>query len=125
MMCKYRKEDEESCNANAMKDSDYCFMHNPEVIDERTEARIKGGSHKIIKPELDEIKIENVQDIIQLLAKTINEVRKGDIDTRRANCIGYLANYIIKAMEVGKLESEVEELYEKLVPKKDSFLYEE
>ena len=30
MQCKFEKKDTTRCNANSMRESDYCFTHNPD-----------------------------------------------------------------------------------------------
>lgn len=39
-----------------------------------------------------------------LLSDTIDDVRTGRLDPKVANTIGYLANVLVRALEVGKLE---------------------
>jgi hypothetical protein len=48
--------------------------------------------------------IETVRDVCDLLSTTINDVRKGRLDPKIANTVGYLASVLVKAMEVGDLE---------------------
>ena len=42
--------------------------------------------------------------LVELLGETINQVRKGQIDPRISNAIGYLSGIMLKAMEQGDLE---------------------
>ncbi|MFH1694521.1 MAG: hypothetical protein ABH880_02090 [Patescibacteria group bacterium] len=79
----------------------------------------KGGmaTRKILKP-LSYVEVENLRDVVDLLATTINEVRTGLVEIRTANCIGYLSGHLIKAFEVAELEfriSRIEVAMEEIV----------
>jgi hypothetical protein len=41
---------------------------------------------------------------VQLLGETINQVRRGGIDLRVANCVGYLSGILLAALEKGQME---------------------
>ena len=45
-----------------------------------------------------------------MLSDTINQVRKGQIDPRVANAVGYLSNILIKALEQTEMEKRIEGL---------------
>jgi hypothetical protein len=48
--------------------------------------------------------------VTALLSDTINRVRKGDLDVRVANTVGYLAGVLLKSLEVGDLEDRLTQL---------------
>jgi hypothetical protein len=48
--------------------------------------------------------------VVRLILETINQVRKGAIDPRVANAVGYLANVVIKALEQDELEARIKKL---------------
>ena len=111
--CRAKKPDGSSCQAAALPGSDFCFFHDPDRADERQAARSFGGSRnrmKTLDAAAPDIKIESCQDVVRLISETINQVRKGDIDPRIANAIGYLSNVLIKAAEMGDLEDRIEDL---------------
>ena len=56
------------------------------------------------------MKVEDCGDVVALISETINQVRKGMIDPRVANSVGYLANVLIKAFEQDELETRIERL---------------
>ena len=110
MQCKYIKEDKSLCQANAMKDSLFCYLHNPEVPDEEKKlAQVKGGMGNIVKLEevLPEIRIEKAKDVVTLLQDTITRVRSSQMDIRVANTIGFLCGHLIKAIEVAEIDQRV------------------
>jgi hypothetical protein len=46
-----------------------------------------------------------VGDVTDLLGETINQVRRGQIDPRAANTLGYLATALLKALQQGDTEA--------------------
>ncbi|HLL60219.1 MAG TPA: hypothetical protein VK338_00735 [Candidatus Nitrosocosmicus sp.] len=110
MQCNYIKENKELCQANAMKDGLFCYLHNPDISDEEKKlAQVKGGKGNIVKLDesLPEIKVDKAKDVVLLLEDTVNKVRSGAMDIRIANTIGYLCGHLIKAIEVAEIEKRV------------------
>ncbi|MFA5839976.1 MAG: hypothetical protein WC890_04895 [Candidatus Margulisiibacteriota bacterium] len=101
MQCKQIKTDNIQCNAKAMQNSDYCYLHNPEIPEEeKRQAQARGGEnrpHRIDKP-LSIIEINEPKDVVVLLADTINSVRQGEMDVKLANCLGVLSGQMIRAI---------------------------
>ena len=111
--CRAKKPDGSSCQAAALPGSDFCFFHDPDLADERREANAFGGRQnrmKTLDADAPDVKVESCQDIVRLIGETINQVRKGQLDPRVANAIGYLTNVLIKAYEQGDLEKRIEDL---------------
>ncbi len=106
--CVFVKSDGEACQANTIKESEFCFSHDPNMIEEKIAAVSKGGSspRRNYSP-LVEIKIEHVKDVVNLLSTTISEVRAGSVELRVANCIGYLSGHLIKALGLADLEERI------------------
>ena len=102
-----------------MKDSEFCFTHNPEASEAKYQAVVKGGSSpkKNYSP-LAPVVISDSNSVVKLLATTINEVRKGEIDLRVANCIGYLSGHLIKALEVSEIGNRMETIERVILEKK-------
>ena len=113
--CQFIKSDGQGCMANAMKESGYCFTHNPLMETERQLALSKGGSAPRKAYEaLPEVKIENTKDVVNLLSMTISEVRAGKVELRVANCIGYLSGHLIKAFEMSDFEERIDRIEKSL-----------
>ena len=101
------------CGANAMKDSNFCYLHNPNIkIEDKRDSQIRGGLNRNLKisQPLRSIEINNAKDITQLLADTINQVREGKLDCRIANTIGFLAGITLKSFEISELEERIEKI---------------
>jgi hypothetical protein len=111
--CKAAKPDGSGCQAAALPESEFCFFHDPTKADERRAAQSRGGSQnklKTLADTLPDVKIADCEDVVEILSETINQVRKGQIDPRVANAVGYLATVLIKAAEQGDLERRISEV---------------
>src|SRR5579862_7671571 len=83
--CQGIKPDGSQRQAAAIRDSAFCFFHDPSKATERREARAAGGRQnrmKTLDAAASEMKIEDCGDVVALLSETINQVRKGQIDPR-------------------------------------------
>ena len=58
-------------------------------------------------PDVD---VEDCADVVTLLGQTINQVRRGEIDPRVANAVGYLSNIVLAATAQRDLETRIAEL---------------
>ena len=115
MRCNYIKPNKKRCSANAMKGSEFCFSHNPDMKEQKKAAVIKGGKmSKKNRSRLPAIGLTQPKDVVSLLSTTINEVRSGSAELRTANCIGYLSGHLIKAIEIANLEERVAKIEEAL-----------
>ncbi len=111
--CTYRKDDGTRCRANAMRGSDYCFTHDPAKADERRAARQAGGrvgKAQVLPSGTPDVPLGSVADLLALLGETINQVRRGDLDPKVANTVGYLSGTLLRALEVGDLETRLAKL---------------
>jgi hypothetical protein len=111
--CKGTKPDGSGCTCAPLPGSDFCFFHDPARAAERREAQSLGGRHnhmKTLDADAPDVKVENCQDVRLLIAATINQVRKGAIDPRVANAVGYLANVFIKSVEQEAIERRLNEI---------------
>ncbi|MDO8558626.1 MAG: hypothetical protein Q7S09_05625 [bacterium] len=101
-----------------MTDSDFCFMHDPAMEIEKRNAVIKGGrAQRRNRRPLPVVEIKDTKSVANLLSLTITEVRRGEVDLRVANCVGYLSGHLIKALEISDLGERVTELEEVLAEK--------
>ena len=111
MKCAYLKDSGETCQGNAMTDTEYCYLHNPDIpLEEKRLAQTRGGEARtltLIDP-LPEIDLNNPSDAIVLVSDTIKRVRAGQLDIKTANCLGFLTDKLLKAFEVARLNDKVE-----------------
>jgi hypothetical protein len=109
-LCKANKADGSKCEVAALTDSEFCFFHDPSLTVDRKAAQSLGGHGnrmKTLDPGSPDVTIENSSDLIALLSETINLVRKGSIDPRVANAVGYLTNIAMRAVEQNVLEARI------------------
>ncbi len=111
MKCKYIKSNKKRCDSNALNGDKYCFWHSDNINDaEKQKARITGGKSNISKitNPLPPMEINEPDDVVNLLADTIERVRNGEMDVKIANCLGFLSSHLIKALELSNLKNKVE-----------------
>jgi hypothetical protein len=110
--CSFIKQDGQKCEAWALKGKDFCYRHDPDSRENSLQASRRGGLVKCsnIEVPLEVVPVSGLRDVVQLLTKTINELRAGQINPRVANALGYLATCLIKALEVAELDAKNEEL---------------
>jgi hypothetical protein len=111
--CHHTRPDGRKCKASAMARSGLCFFHDPKRAADRLEAQRAGGlRNRAVSLPLDtpDCNLKDAADVIALLGTTINQVRRGQIDPRIANTIGYLSATLLKAHELGSLEQRVSDL---------------
>ncbi len=100
------KSDGTPCGAFALESQELCFAHaNPE---EWAKANQRGGQAvKKHDQPLPALKLQQPTEVVALLEDTINRVRAGELDIRVANCIGYLAGHLTRAIETAELDDRV------------------
>ena|SRR5438309_2254323 len=72
-------------------------------------ARRAGGitrnrAAKVLPPETPDSPLRNTTDVSTLLGESINQVRRGQLDPRVANAVGYLASILLNALDQGLVE---------------------
>jgi len=82
----------------------------------------KGGrvSKRKADIRLDTIPIDEKKDVIPFLVTVINELRRGKLEVKRANALGYLGGVLIKAYELADMEERLEKV-ERLVLEKRTY----
>ena len=111
--CKAVTEDGQPCQAGVQAGSEFCFFHDPAKAAAREAARRAGGSvgkTAVLSPDIPDAPLGSVADVVTFLSQTINQVRRGEIDPRVANTIGYLSATLLRALEQGDIERRLAEL---------------
>ena len=113
--CNFIKDDLAKCTSFAMNRSDFCYRHNPDISEEdKINASSLGGKAnsqpEFIETPFPEMKIENYQDVVSILADTINNVRSGKISQKSGSTIGYLSFIMLLAMDKAKKEAKDEKI---------------
>jgi hypothetical protein len=118
--CTYIKPDGSPCEAHAQTGSNFCFFHDPQSAEERQLARIKGGRERsrrtvVLPPETPDVPLTTAAHITSLVAETISQVRRGELDANVGNCVGFLASVGLKALQRDGLEQRISRLESVLV----------
>jgi len=101
------------CSAPRVTGSIYCFFHDPVLEKQRKAAQSAGGQRNkltVLPSSTPDAKLQNAQDAMKLLACTINQVRRGEIDPKIANTVGYLTALFMKAHTQSETESRLSAL---------------
>jgi hypothetical protein len=109
--CKFRKKDGKVV----------ARTHSPEMVcvssTIRKEQRVRraGGVKRsqpapVLPLDTPDHPLASPKDVSQLLANSINQLRRGELDPRVANSVGYLATILLRALEQGPLEERIAKL---------------
>jgi hypothetical protein len=117
-LCKANKKDGGPCPVKA-RASGYCWVHDPDLAGQRARGRRQGGQTRskcmaVLPGQTPDAPLGSVTDVTGFLAQTINQVRKGQLDPKVANCCGYLVSVLLKAIEGGEMERRFAALEAKL-----------
>ena len=61
-----------------------------------------------------DVHVRNIRDVKRLINNTINELRAGELDSKRANAIGFLANILLKIFETEDVVTKMNTIEERL-----------
>jgi hypothetical protein len=107
--CRFRKKDGSRCGANAQPSNGLCVFHDPEKASEGQRARRAGGIARsrtvaVLPADTPDHPLSNTKEVSAFLADSINQLRRGELDPRVANGMGYLTTVLLRALEQGPLE---------------------
>ena len=113
--CKSRKKDGRRCGADAQSGKTMCIFHDPTRAADGCRARRMGGISRsrtaaVLPADAPDNPLRNTQDVSTLLAESINQVRRGELDPRVANSVGHLASILLGALHQGPLEERLARL---------------
>jgi hypothetical protein len=102
--CEFRKKNGELCGADAQTGKNLCVFHDPARADDGHRARQAGGVHRshsaaVLPSDTPDHPLGDTNQVSVLLADSINRLRRGQLDPRVANSMGYLANVLLKALD--------------------------
>jgi hypothetical protein len=102
--CELRKKNGERCRADAQTGKSLCVFHDPARADDGHRARQAGGVHRshsatVLPSDTPDHPLGDTNQVSVLLADSINRLRRGQLDPRVANAMGYLASVLLKALD--------------------------
>jgi hypothetical protein len=112
MTCSFIKPDGKQCKANAIKNSKFCFSHNPDYSEEKALAVQNGGLNRhLMLAYGEEMPLETPRDVKNLLGKVILGVWTGKMPSNNpATAIGFLSRAFLDAFEASTVEEKIAQL---------------
>jgi hypothetical protein len=102
-----------------------CFVHSPLTAEARDRTRRANGrarmGRRAVLPDAAEVVLGGSQDVLRLLEQTATQVRRGELDSRVANCLCCIASVALRAIDQGDTEGRVRELEEQLAKFRGDF----
>jgi hypothetical protein len=116
--CIATKADGTPCQASPTQGSEYCFFHDPSKATARKAAQHTGGraARAKMRGDIADAPLGSAKDAAAFLALIINQLRRGEIDSRTANGIGYLTGMLLKAIEAGDVSERLDRLEAVVTP---------
>jgi hypothetical protein len=123
--CESRKKNGERCGADAQTANGLCVFHDPARVSEGRRARRAGGITRsqaaaVLPSDTPDHPLGDTNQVSVLLADSINRLRRGQLDPRVANGMGYLASILLKALESGRIEERLAHLEAVMSGKKET-----
>jgi len=115
--CSHIKSDGSRCGAYRLKDSEFCYQHDPLKAEERNASRSRGGkkSQSDAIPGWQDIQIKGVEDLQEAVQRVFNGVARGDVHPRTANALAGLGGLLLKLLETTDLEERIAKLEAELI----------
>ena len=113
--CKFRNKDGSRCAADVQTGLDVCVFHDPAKVKDGCRARRAGGIKRscratVLPSDTPDHPLTSPNEVVILLADSINQLRRGQLDPRVANGVGYLSTVLLRALEQGPLEERMAEI---------------
>ena len=109
--CKSTTLEGKSCQAQAIKGSDYCFAHDPSSGKARAKARKKGGQRRCVPhggdPELIPKEVRTIEGVFKILDYELAEVIPLENSIQRGRLIVAIANAYLNVIKIDELESRI------------------
>mgnify|MGYP000199183508 CR=1 FL=1 len=96
--CIFVNSSGKQCGCYAVKNSTFCFNHDPSKSEERTNARRKGG--KLHRKQINTVPVENPSDVLRIIEKTIGDVLLLENSPERAQLVSNLSTVALNAMQL-------------------------
>ena len=112
--CKQLKKDGNPCGANSQIGKSVCVFHDPEKREQGQKARRAGGltrsRPRSMPKDSPDMQLGSARELAAFLSDSINQVRRGELEPRTANTVGYLSSLLLKALEQSVLEERLDRI---------------
>lgn len=110
--CRAKRTDGTPCAALALPTGRYCWAHDPELAEQRRQARAKGGAATAKQARLAKLIPPRLIDVYDKLETALEEVHDGSLNPRAASAMASLAGAMVRVLTSGELEERVRRLEE-------------
>ncbi|SRR3989344_7449649 len=113
--CSSVKSNNIKCRANRVKDSDFCFRHDPSKRLLQGLASKKGGQNRALQGAYgEEINISSPQEVRDFIGVVINGVWTGKVPVPVGTSMGFLAKCWLEAHSASEIQKRLENIEERL-----------
>ncbi|MDL1911527.1 hypothetical protein FBQ81_12695 [Chloroflexi bacterium CFX6] len=114
--CKAKTTNGQPCRSQAIKGSQFCFIHDPAQGTKRAQARKKGGQRRRVAHHGDLSKIpaqvRTIGDVLAVLDYALIETLAHENSIQRGRLIVAIAGAFIEAIKTGEFEARLAALEE-------------
>ncbi|MCX6059709.1 MAG: hypothetical protein NTW69_16355 [Chloroflexi bacterium] len=114
MKCKKITPSGARCNANARKNNQYCFTHDPASSGEAAAARKKGGERHRVGHAGDTAKlpatVRTLEDVLSVLDYSLAECLPMENSIQRGRLLVAICGAFVEAIKTGELEKRIQSL---------------
>ncbi len=104
------RRDGRPCQGLALPGRQYCFNHDPALVERRLQGQRKGGAHSAKIIRLRSLVPPRLVPIFDTLESALGEVHSGDLDPKQATAMASLARAMVAVLQAGELEERVRRL---------------
>lgn len=115
MKCQFIKSDNTQCKANHIRNSLFCFRHDPETKTAGSIASSRGGQNRALQGVYGtEIRLKCPSDIRKFIGVVINGVWTGQVPVPVGSSMGFLTRCWLDAHEATEVQTRLDNLEKKL-----------
>ena len=113
--CVAPRKDGSACHCAALPGDPHgmCFWHSPDRAGQRATAQLRGGitrQHAVGIRNAPTVRLDSVEEVRDVLADVITKVRRGQLEPKAANSLGYLLMQGLKAVELSNISRRLKAL---------------
>jgi len=98
--CSAKLKDKTLCSGGRLAGSLFCYFHDPELEQERSDNRQKGRDNlkSVISKQAGAPHIDTVDDVRKFCIETAHQIRTGELGSREGAVVSQLINHIMKTL---------------------------
>ena len=114
--CEAFRRDGERCQAKALPGRPWCWSHDPDLVNERRQARAAGGrkAAQVRKLNNRRVDLSDPAALLRFTSDLIQDVLTGRVDVGVGRCALYGVSVLRQAIETADLERRITNLEQQL-----------